>query len=150
MHAGHKRIYEILAGTFPAAEARVDAHRLATETYGADAIGPLMDNSRRVHTLESATASAQQYKTRSEFLRGDNAACQWAQRNGVMDQVCAHMPAVLNFHNLESVMALAQQYQTRTAFLRHWSGAYWWARQNKVLDLVCAHMPKHAQRRSRP
>ena len=96
--------------------------------------------SNRKHTLESVKEEANKYKTRSEFEKGSGGAYQWAQRNGLLDEVCSHMEVVRSVWSLESVKEEAKKYNTRSQFQENSKGAYDWAHRNGLLDEVCGNM----------
>ena len=90
-------------------------------------------------SLDLVWGEACLYETRQAFAEGSGGAHTWARRNGVMDEVCAHMQEVVRWDR-ESVLVEARKYETRWAFKRGSGGAYLWARLNGVMDEVCAHM----------
>lgn len=44
------------------------------------------------HTPESVKEVALQYQTRGAFAANSSGAYQWARKNGILDEVCGHMP----------------------------------------------------------
>ena len=93
--------------------------------------------------LKNVKAVAKKCKTRNQFSRNYTVAYQWACKNGVLDEVCAHMKYTVRIQwNLAKVKAEAKKYNTRTEFFKNSSSAYYWAKKNKHLDKVCTHMTK--------
>mgnify|MGYP000909948084 CR=1 FL=1 len=89
-------------------------------------------------------AAAKKYKTRTEFQKGSQYDYEVARKNGILDEVCAHMKSMKKgakpYWNLKKVKAAAKKCKTRTEFTINYAGAYNWAKTNGVLDEVRSHM----------
>ncbi|MFD0863892.1 hypothetical protein ACFQ1M_16880 [Sungkyunkwania multivorans] len=95
---------------------------------------------RPKYNYEKVTKTAKQYKTRGDFVKYDEPSYRWAQRNNVLNEICAHMVYVRKYWSLDSVQREARKYNSRTEFQKQNVSAYEWALRNKKLDSVCSHM----------
>ncbi len=91
-------------------------------------------------TIEELQQEASKYQTRGEFSRGSPKHYRYAWCNGLLEQICAHMPDLRQKWTDEEIAAEASKYRTRTEFQRENHRAYQAARHRKILDEVCAHM----------
>jgi very-short-patch-repair endonuclease len=106
-------------------------------------------------TLEKLQAEALKYRTRSEFMRGNNPAYQSAFRRGCLDIICSHMPKRVdvsgknnaNYKWTDEMLASeALKYTTRYGFQKGSPAAYVAARDRGILDNICTHMPRWVDR----
>ena len=94
-------------------------------------------------TEDRIRQQALKYSTRSDFASYDQAAYHAAQRQNLLDVVCAHMkkhvpqPA---YWTEERIYEVARTFQTRTEFSKQAAGAYNAACKKNILDSVCSHM----------
>lgn len=100
---------------------------------------------RGKHTLESCRIAAAKFKNRTAFFNGNRQAYRFAQRRGLLDDVCAHMgPKSLGGMKrkwtFETCKAEAAKYSTRTDYSRGSSGSWERARREGWLNIICAHM----------
>ena len=65
-------------------------------------------------TIEKCKASAANYSTRGDWVRGDPKAYGAAQRNYWIDQCCTHMKAQRETWTLTKCKASAFKYETRS------------------------------------
>jgi predicted GIY-YIG superfamily endonuclease len=102
---------------------------------------------------EAVQAEASKHRTRVEFKRAAPGAYRAAHRDGIIDEVCAHMTKGQMGSPRQwtqgKVRAEALKHPSRIAFCRNASGAYNAARQLGILDEVCSHMIAPASAGSR-
>ena len=95
-------------------------------------------------TLERCKESALGFKTRSEWQKkGGKGAWASANRNGWLDECCAHMEELRKprgYWTLEKCQQSARNYQTRTEWQTNDKPAWSAARRRGWLDLCCDHM----------
>lgn len=88
---------------------------------------------------------ARKYKTRSDFIYGNNPAYKAMMRKGDVfaDKICAHMNRVFQDWSLAALKEEAKKYKTRYEFCRENQAAYSAAKRRggvKFLDNICSHM----------
>ena len=99
-------------------------------------------------TKPLASKEAKRYTgkgARGRFQKGSPNAYRYAARNGLLAEICAHMPVAGTKWTKPLVTKEAKKYTgkgARTAFLKGSSGAYKYAMENGFLAEICAHMPK--------
>jgi hypothetical protein len=94
-------------------------------------------------TFEKIHMEALKYNTRARFKRGSNKAYCAAQKRGILDQVCAHMPPSINeAYSDEELELEAKKYERRVDFQRGSRSHYIVAhrKKNGFLDKICSHM----------
>ena len=87
-------------------------------------------------TKPTAAKEAKKYKTRDAFAKGRRTAYQYAQRNGLLPEICAHMPDVPNRWTKPLATKEAKKYKTRGAFHKGSRGAYQYAYRHDLLDCL--------------
>jgi hypothetical protein len=92
------------------------------------------------HTHESVASDAYKYLSRYEFQLGATGAYRYAWKNGILDQVCSHMPELLKRNSADSVMESAKKYSTKKEFRANDPHGYDYAKRNGLLPLACEHM----------
>lgn len=83
------------------------------------------------------------YKTKTEFREGNNAAYLAAHKRGILDDVCSHMKTLRRpkgFYSKGYCHAVALDYRTRNEFRRGGGYAYSLAHKEGWLDEICSHM----------
>lgn len=94
-----------------------------------------------VWTSEKIQQEALKYKTKTDFSNNSRTAYSYAQKAGMLDEVCSHMEVLWSKKwNKESLKKEALKYETRSDFTNGSSGAYDAARNLDVLDEICLHM----------
>jgi hypothetical protein len=91
-------------------------------------------------TIEELQQEALKYDNRGDFSRGSRNHYRYAWCNGLLEQICAHMPDQRKKWTIEELQAEAIKYTRRVDFQRGNANAYQAARHRKILDEVCAHM----------
>lgn len=102
-------------------------------------------------TLEKLTVEALKYKTRKEFSDNSHGAYCMARKNGVLNEICSHMPlhAVRDYSGennpsfkwaIELIKKEALKYSTRSEFQKSSGSSYIAAIKNGILDEACNHM----------
>ena len=97
----------------------------------------------RYWTKERCASHANKYQHRNDFFLHVPTAYRSAQRNGWLDDICAHMVYQVlprNYWTKERVQKEANKYTSRTKFLNAAKSAYGAAQSNGWLDEVCQHM----------
>ena len=98
-----------------------------------------------IWTVEALTEEALKYKTRGDFRTNSRSAYSMAQRKGLLDSVCKHMPKTSNKYvryTKESVRLEALKYDARGKFYEGSKGYYQKALRDGILDEICTHMTK--------
>ena len=87
-----------------------------------------MTNDARVWSVEEVTRVAKGYKTRGEFSKGSAGGYTYARRQGILDEICAHMPANVTQANAKwTATALATEaakFSTKSEFRTGSRSAY--------------------------
>lgn len=91
-------------------------------------------------TFETCAENAKRYKTRSDWQRGCSGAYNAANRNGWLEDCCAHMKPIELKWNLSACVQSARPFKTRTEWISHCKSAYQAARNRGWLEQCCAHM----------
>lgn len=94
-------------------------------------------------TKEKCFEEALKYQTRTEFQRGCESAYSKARKNGWLDELCAHMRAVMKpsrYWSKEQCAAEAMKYEKRLDFQKGSESAYCAALKNGWLETICSHM----------
>jgi hypothetical protein len=98
------------------------------------------------------------YKIKAQFKKHSSGAFNYANRNGIFEEACAHMASpqenslskktassafsrINRIWTHESVRIEALKYGTRTNFKRESRSAYNYAHKHKIYNDICAHMP---------
>lgn len=92
---------------------------------------------------KNSAAEAKKFKTRTEFAKRASSAMGGAQRNGWLDEICAHMDEIRKpdgYWTKEKCAREAKKYKTRSKFQKGSNGAYDAARKHGWMDEVCGHM----------
>lgn len=89
---------------------------------------------------ETVAEEALKYFKRSDFRKGNEGAYGYALNNGILDEVCSHMPVLQNSWDEESIRKEAEKYTSRHEFKKTSPTAYKVACRKGVLETVCAHM----------
>lgn len=85
--------------------------------------------------------AAAKFSSRNEFRIGNNGAYKSALRQGLLDEVCLHMPINAAFKwDSEAIKLEAEKYSSRKEFSNNAKGAYSAALLTGILDEVCTHM----------
>ena len=100
-----------------------------------------MSKQKSKWTKQKVHDIAKRYMFRKDFRKNDYAAFRAAQKNGWMDEVCAHMEVLwAKKWDYESCRLEALKYKTRTKFQEGSTGAYQSSVKNGWLDEFCTHM----------
>jgi hypothetical protein len=91
-------------------------------------------------TIEELQQEALKYDNRGDFSRGSRKHYRYAWCNGLLEQICAHMPDQRKKWTIEELKEEALKYERRIDFQDGCSRAYQVARYHGVLDEVCVHM----------
>lgn len=102
-------------------------------------------------TKEECLLLSSQYNKRSDFNKNHRGAYKAAQKNGWLDEICAHTTKkVKNFWNDKgNCIQEAKKHSTITGFRINNRSAYGAAKRNGWLDEICKHMPKRAKRKAK-
>jgi hypothetical protein len=96
-------------------------------------------------SLDEIRSIASGYSSRKAFVVGNGRAYHQAWRDGILDDVCAHMAISPVYSHVrwtrKAVMAEARKHSSRSAFKRACGGGYTHALDNGYLDIACKHMP---------
>ncbi len=87
--------------------------------------------------------AAKNYFTRSAFKKGTPLAYAAAQKDKVLDEVCAHMTRIKQkngYWDRDNCAKEAQKYKTKSEFNTYSNGAYEAVRKKSFLESICAHM----------
>lgn len=85
-------------------------------------------------------AEALKYSSRRQFQRAAMGAYLFAWRNGLLDEVCSHMPVLRRRWTDQEIVQEARRYLTRKAFRSGQMSVYTYALKRGILDAACAHM----------
>ena len=91
-------------------------------------------------TRDDIFSIAQQYATKKAFKANNKGAYEKACRDGIIDEVTAHMLVLKRSFNIETLHNIANGYATKAEFIRNDKSAYEHARVAGVLDTICSHM----------
>ena len=96
------------------------------------------------NNIENCKEDAVEYKTRSDFKKGNRGAYKACWRNGWLDEVCSHMEQIRKpdgyWEVKENCKEESLKYKTRSEFCEGNRGAYKACRRNGWMDEVCSHM----------
>ena len=104
-----------------------------------------MKQERISWTKQKAYDEAQRFSSRTQFQKGSRRAYNAAQRNGWLDDICAHMSPRESKWTKQKVIATARKFTTRTQFQRAFNGAYKAARENGWADEAMGHMERFSK-----
>lgn len=96
-------------------------------------------SAKRIWNLGALFIEASKYKTRNEFYKKNNGAYSSAHKQGLIDEVCRHMPKPIKWDKT-LLLEEAKKYKTRTEFSIKNQSAYCKAKKLKLLDAICSHM----------
>src|ERR1035437_6748232 len=106
-------------------------------------------------TKELVLAEARKYKTRGKFQKGNNGARKAADRLGILEEACSHMPDRVDISGKNNVRfkwsdeALrneALKYRTKQDFQDSNRSAYGIALKRKsFFESICSHMPEYTK-----
>jgi len=103
------------------------------------------DMSKRIKwTDEMLADEAKKYETRSDFVKGSNAA-RTAQRRGIMDKICAHMPIRRDMpqkYTDDDLINIASKYSTLADFYKQDNGAYQTLKRRPIWNEATKHLEK--------
>lgn len=88
---------------------------------------------------ETCKAEALKYSTRYDFGRNSKGAYSAARKNGVLDEICAHMTPAFRWTK-EALAVEANKYQTRGDFKRTDPAAYNAAIKRRILKEIAPHL----------
>jgi len=91
-------------------------------------------------TIEELQEEANKYESRRDFSLKSPKHYRYAWCNGLLDQICAHMPDLRKKWTIEQLKAEALKFETRSEFQMNSNKAYQVARYHGVLDEICGHM----------
>lgn len=89
---------------------------------------------------ESVAEEARKYVTRSSFCRDNSSAYGYALSNGILDEVCSHMPVLKTTWTEENIRLEAKKHSNKLDFKRISSPAYKAACKQGILESACMHM----------
>lgn len=93
---------------------------------------------------------ALKYKTKVDFLRGNQRAHHAATRHGILDHICKHMvPLKRPRITLEIALSESLKFRTKSSFEKGSPGAYKFVVKHGIIDKACKHMPVRAPGRWR-
>ena len=102
-------------------------------------------------TPEKIQEEALKYNGSKDFINNSNNVYQVAQKRGILDKVCSHMPEYMyptgekhpNFKwTLEKLQTEALKYKSRREFELNCHGAYQAVQTRGLLDDICRHMTR--------
>lgn len=96
----------------------------------------------RNHSLVACKESASKFNRRSDWMRVDQTAYNYARLNGWLDECCAHMTAGRVWLSKEQCAAEALKYNHANAFKHGSPGAYRSAHNNGWYDEITKHFVK--------
>ena len=91
-------------------------------------------------TLERCKEDAARFTSRWEWQKQHQAGYHAAQRNGWVNECCAHMEPIQRSWDLGSCKKDAARFESRHEWQLESSGGYYAAQRNGWLDECCAHM----------
>ncbi len=94
-------------------------------------------------TEEKCHKEALNYKTRTEFSIGSQAAYHAACKNGWLDVICSHMIDIhkpKGYWTKEKAHEIALKYKTKSEFRKFNNDAYDFAHRNGFVSEICSHM----------
>lgn len=92
-------------------------------------------------TFELTKNEAKKYSNRMDFRKNSRSAYNWADENGLMNDVCKHMGKSTTLQWTEKTISKeAKKYKYRTEFRSENPSAYSKAIQMRILQKVCSHM----------
>lgn len=98
----------------------------------------LNDKERWNH--ENVREEAKKYNSRKEFELGSLGAYKYANKHGIIDEVCSHMEKIFNSYTEESIHAEAKKYKTILEFRKKAGKFYQAASKRKILNKIFSHM----------
>lgn len=101
-------------------------------------ISSIYSDARWCH--ETSTLEAKKYTSRAAFKRGNSGAYNYALRNGILNEICSHMPILKMSWDEQSIRAVADKFSSKALFKREKNAAYGAACKLGILESVCKHM----------
>lgn len=89
---------------------------------------------------DSVKAVAKKHKHREEFFFAYRGAYNWAQRHGLLDDICSHMSFVKKVKTFDEVMSVAKQYEYKKDFIQKEKTLYRYASSKGWLSKIVSHM----------
>jgi hypothetical protein len=143
--------YELLTGLLSVEEARskeifLIAHPEVSVTSMIPLIcvnisrGGQVGSGPRVWTKDIITEAASSCNSRTQFCDRHPGAYKAAARDGILEEVCAHMTPRYETWDIEKITTFASQCKTRQEFQKRFPKARDAAKKRKCLSEVCAHM----------
>ena len=99
-----------------------------------------METVKRIWTKDSVVEEAKKYNFRKEFSKKSPGAYQYAGRNKIIDEVCAHMELKYKYWNKGLVEEEVKKYSSKMEFKQNSRSAYIYACKNNILDEICSAM----------
>lgn len=101
-------------------------------------ISSIYSDARWCH--ETSTLEAKKHTSRAAFKRGNSGAYCYALNNGILDEICSHMPVLKKTWNEKNIRLEAAKYANKLDFKKYNTTAYRCACQQGILESVCLHM----------
>jgi hypothetical protein len=100
-----------------------------------------------IWTREKIISAAALCNSRTQFSERYSKAYQYALRDGILEEICAHMIPLYEQWDIERIKGFSCLCKTRKEFRNRFPKARAAARVRRCMEEVCAHMPPRGTRR---